>query len=110
MNMRVAVPSLRGPYPVPAPARKTRDCSRADILEQIVVGILWMSMDLPEDASRQELENLAHHLVTQIRTGTAETAIATELALLQAEQFCGRSNEAAIRSVVGRVVHIVRGS
>jgi hypothetical protein len=110
MNMHVTVPNERAAHPVPAPPRRVKDSPRALILDQVVAGILWMSLDLPEDTSREELEALAHQLVARIRAGSAESAIETELTLLHSERFCRHADASIIRCLVRRAANIVSGS
>jgi hypothetical protein len=79
------------------------------LLDQVVAGLLWMSLDLPEDVSRREMEMLAHQLVLRIRAGADETALERDVALLQLEQFSRPPNPAAIRDLVRRALNAVSG-
>jgi hypothetical protein len=97
MTMHVTVPAARAVHAVPAPARKAKERPRALILNQVIAGILWMSLDLPEDVSRQELEEFAHCLVARINAGTAE-------------EFCLRTDAATLRGLIRRAANIVQGS
>ena len=80
-----------------------------DLMDQVVAGLLWMSLDLPDDVSRREIETLAHHLVLRIRTNVAPPALEQDIALVQLEQFSRPPNFSAIRDVVRRAVHAVHG-
>ena len=81
-----------------------------DLMDQMVAGLLWMSLDLPRDVSRREMEMLAHQLVLRIRAGFDNAALEREFTLLQLEQFCRPQNHAAIREVIRRAVNTVYGS
>ena len=90
-------------------AHRTKFNPRASILDEVVAGLLWMTLDLPEDVSRPELETCAHQLVAQIRFGASEAAIESELAFLQSDQLGRRANQGAIHDLAGRVMNAVRG-
>ena len=93
-----------------AKARSSRDFAfTPDLMDQVVAGFLWMSLNLPEDVSRREMEVLAHQLVMRIRADTDRAALEHAVALLQLEQFCRPPNFAAIRDVVRRTVNVVNG-
>ncbi len=110
MNIRVTVPGLLAPRPAaPIHAHKTKFNPRADILDEVVAGLLWMTLDLPQDVSRPELERFAHQLVARIRFGASETAIESEIAFLQCEQLGRPANRDAIQELAGRVMNAVRG-
>jgi hypothetical protein len=82
---------------------------KPDLMDQVVAGLLWMSLDLPEDVSRPEMEMLARQLVLRIRADTDKAALEQDVALLQLEQFCRPPNFPAIRDVVRRAVTAVNG-
>jgi hypothetical protein len=81
-----------------------------DLTDQVVAGLLWMALDLPDDVSRREMERLAHHLVLRIRTNVAQPALEQDVALMQLEQFSRAPNFSAIRDLVRRAVTIVNRS
>jgi hypothetical protein len=111
MNIRVTVQALRALRPAPpAHAHKTRFNPRADILDEVVAGLLWMTLDLPQDASRSELESFAHQLVARIRFGASETAIESEIVFLQSGQLGRAANHDAIHALAGRIMSTVRGA
>ena len=58
MNIRVTPQSFQpaGPAPALQPTRRRFNPS-ADILDEVVAGLLWMTLDLPPDVSRRELES-----------------------------------------------------
>ncbi len=90
------------------PLRKGREISRSLILEQVVAGILWMSLDLPADVSRGELEALAHRLIALIRADAPESEIGAEFLLLYVDKFSRSANSSLIRSLIRRAESIVR--
>lgn len=110
MNLQAPLPNVRFAHRAPAPARNAKDISRFLILNQVVAGILWMSLDLPRNVSRQTIEALAHQLIARIRAGAAEPAIEAELTLLYSQHFYCRADIVAIHNVVRRAANIVRGS
>ncbi|HVV27307.1 MAG TPA: hypothetical protein VHC40_05015 [Rhizomicrobium sp.] len=90
-------------------AHRERFRPRREILDEVVAGLLWMQLDLPEDASREEMEDFAHRLVNQIRAGAGETFVAGEIARLQSGQFCRPANLPAIRALAQRSLAAVGG-
>ena len=71
---------------------------------------MWMQLDLPEDVSRIELEDFAHHMVTRIHAGAGEASVATHIVELQLEQFCRHPNLPVIRELARRSMIAVRGA
>jgi hypothetical protein len=111
MNIRVNLRALHSSGPPPAAhVHKTRFNPRADILDEVVAGLLWMTLDLPADVSRQELEAFAHDLVGRIKYGAADTIVENEIVFLQSDQFGRPANQDAIRGVAGRIVCAVKAS
>jgi hypothetical protein len=116
MNIRVTLRGLDTPVGsgttglAPAShAHRTKFNPRASILDEVVAGLLWMALDLPQDVSRPELETFAHQLVARIRFGASETMVESEIAFLQSEQLGRRANHDAIHGLAGRVMNAVRG-
>jgi hypothetical protein len=115
MNIRVTLRDLATPSANTAGlvavshSHRTKFNPRAGILDEVVAGLLWMTLDLPEDVSRPELETFAHQLVARIRFGASEAAIESELAFLQSDQLGRPANHDAIHGVAGRVMNAVRG-
>jgi hypothetical protein len=109
MNIRMAplsfVPARRTAAFQP---HRTRFNPRADILDEVVAGLLWMALDLPPDVSRPELESFAHQLVARIRFGANACAIESEIAFLQSEQLGRPANREAIHDLAGRVLSTVK--
>ena len=109
MNIRIAPSSLEpvrrtGPY-----THRTKFNPRADILDEVVAGLLWMALDLPQDVSRPELEDFAHQLVARVRFGANACMLESEIALLQSEQLGRPANRDAIHDLAGRVIGAIKG-
>jgi hypothetical protein len=107
--------TLRMTMPVPdsaAPARdrRARFHPRLDLLDEVVAGLLWLQLDVPDDVSRDEIEDVAHLLVTRILDNAGEDAIESELVVLQGLQFCRPANRAMLRELARRLVLVVRGA
>lgn len=90
--------------------RRIRFQPRLEILDEVVAGLLWMQLDLPGDVDRDEMQGLANRLVSRIRAGAGETAIATEIAELQSGRFCRPANLPVIRDLTRRSIEAVRGA
>lgn len=109
MNIRIAPSSF-------APARRavalhrhrTKFNPRADILDEVVAGLLWMALDLPPDVSRPELESFAHQLVAHVRFGACAAALENDIAFLQSEQLGRPANRDAIRTLAIRIIGAVK--
>ena len=110
MNIRIAPASFEPVRRTRAFAHRTKFNPRADILDEVVAGLLWMALDLPEDVSRPELEIFAHQLVARIRFGASKCGIESELAFLQSEQLGRPVNRDAIAELAGRVFGAVKGA
>ena len=107
MNIRVG-PQAFQTVPRTAHAHRIKFNPRAGILDEVVAGLLWMALDLPEDVTRSELEIFAHQLVARIKFGAGEDMIESEIAFLQSEQLGRPANRDAIRDLTGRVIGAVR--
>ena len=108
MNIRIA-PQSFAPVRRTAPAHRTKFNPRADILDEVVAGLLWMALDLPQDVSRPELEDIARQLVARIRFGAGKSAIEDEIVFLQSEQLGRPADRDAIQELAGRVIGAVKG-
>ena len=103
--MNMPAPSLR-----PAHGCKTKFHPRMDLLGEVVAGLLWMQLDLPDDTTRDEMEKLAHRLVLRIQGGAGDAAIAVEIAGLQNSQLGRPANLPLIRDLACRAIAIVQGA
>jgi hypothetical protein len=111
MNIRVNLQGLQSLGPPPAAhAHKTRFNPRADILDEVVAGLLWMTLDLPADVSRRELEALAHHLVARIKFGAGAAIVENEIAFVQSGQLGRPVDHDAIQELAGRILCAVKAS
>ncbi len=81
---------------------------RMSMLHEVVVGLLWMSLDPPPDASRQEMEEFAQGLVAHILGGACPAAVESEIALLQSRQFCHPISPIAISELARRLGEVAR--
>ena len=81
---------------------------KADVLGEVVASLIWMHLSLPEDASRDEVENCAAGLVRAADYGAAEQTIEQMLRRLQAEQFAGPVNSLTIKLLARRALDAIR--
>ena len=81
---------------------------KADVLGEVVAGLIWMHLSLPEDASRGEVEKCAAGLVRAADYGAAESALEQMLRRLQAEQFAGPVNSLTIKLLARRALDAIR--
>ena len=81
-----------------------------DLMDEVVAGLLWMHLKVPQDASRDEVQDQAHDLVRRIRAGAPQSAIADCLRSLQLDWLCEFPNMPAIRELAQRVMGVVRPS
>ena len=88
---------------------KRRFKPRCDILNEVVAGLIWIQLDLPENVSRYELETFAYRLVQRIIANASVRAVEEELTFLQRDQFCRPIKEAVIRELARRTISAVKG-
>lgn len=110
MNIRATFQDSNFTHPAGAHAYRARFNPRAEILDEVVAGLMWMALDLPQDVSRPELERFAHRLVSRIRIGASETAVEREIVCLQSDQLGRPANPATIHRLTGRVMSAVKNS
>jgi hypothetical protein len=106
MNIRFMPNALEGAAPL-AP-RKIRFNPRADVLDEVVAGFLWMQLNLPERVSRTEIQQFAHRLVTRIKARADQSEVEREIRDLQ-YQFCRPADPAAISDLARRSLMAVTG-
>jgi hypothetical protein len=87
-----------------------RRARASGVTGEAVAGLLWMYLQVPEDASKDELEDYAQEIVRRIHADASEAAIAEYIKSLQSEQLCQLPNELAIRVLTRRAVAVVRGA
>lgn len=90
--------------------RRSRFQPRLEILAEVVAGLLWMQPDLPHDVDRDEMQALAHRLVSRIRAGATDTVIAAEIADMQSRRFCRPANLPVIRELARRAIAATHGA
>ena len=78
------------------------------VLCEAVASLLWMSLSLPDDISRDEIEASADDLIRAMVYGAGEAAIEQKLKWLQSEQFAMPVNSLAIKQLVRRVCDLIR--
>lgn len=108
--MRMTATANECTAPRPLRDRRIKFHPRLDILDEVVAGLLWIQLDLPADATRQEIEHFACHLVARIRGEASEATIEGELAALQSVRFGRPVNRANIRDLVRRAMRAVRSA
>jgi hypothetical protein len=109
MNIFVMPKTLSRANPVAPNARKTRFNPRADVLDEVIAGFLWMHLDLPDRVSRTEIQDFAHRLVAQIKAGSDQRDVEREIVNLQHCQFCRPVDPAIIRALARRSRAAVTG-
>ena len=78
------------------------------VLCEAVASQLWMSLSLPEDISRDEVEASADDLIRAMAYGAGEGAVEQKLKWLQGEQFAMPVNSLTIKQLARRVCDLVR--
>jgi hypothetical protein len=86
-------------------------CSRPkqDLLCQVIAGLLWLSLDLPDDPTKEELDALAEQLVAGIAAGSDEITVVAELIRFQSKCFCKPPNISSITTLARRMISTVNG-
>jgi len=108
MNMHVSLDKGAAGFG-PGKWGKRRFKPRCDILNEVVAGLIWIQLDLPENVSRYELETFAYRLVQRIIANASVRAVEEELTFLQRDQFCRPVKEAVIRELARRTISAVKG-
>jgi hypothetical protein len=91
-------------------SRRTRYCPRYQIMVEIVAGWLWLSLHLPSDLQRQEVEDIAKRLIFRIQGGADPLAVTADLARIQNVQFQETVMLAPLRALAARLADFVRSS
>lgn len=108
MNIQVTVREERETRVVRLPTRHDKGDCRTHLLHEVVAGLLWMALDVPDDACREEVEELARQLVTRIKAGWAEPAIEAYLTMFCQDRFCCRVSASNVRCLLVRAACVVR--
>lgn len=90
------------------PAANRMAMRQQGVLCEAVASQLWMSLSLPDDISRDEVEASADDLIRAMVYGAGEAAIEQKLKWLQSEQFAMPVNSLVIKQLVRRVCDLVR--
>ncbi|MDB5734847.1 MAG: hypothetical protein JWP16_2504 [Alphaproteobacteria bacterium] len=80
------------------------------ILNEVIAGFLWMEMDLPQNVSRDEVEELASRLISRIKADADEQVIEYDLARFQLNQFCKPVKPLNLRELARRAVVTVKAA
>lgn len=72
------------------------------VVHEAVAGLIWLYLDLPDDASREEVEGYADGLIVRIREGATPDILAREIQSLQVTRLCRDSDQRAIRTLAER--------
>jgi hypothetical protein len=80
------------------------------ILNEVIAGFLWMEMDLPQNVSRDEVEELASRLISRIRADADEQVIEYDLTRFQLNQFCKPVKPLNLRELAKRAVVTVKAA
>jgi hypothetical protein len=108
MNMHVSLDKGAARFG-PGKWSKRRFKPRCDILNEVVAGLIWIQLDLPENVSRTELETVAYRLVQRIIANASVRAVEDELTFLQRDQFCRPVKAEVIRELAQRTISAVKG-
>jgi hypothetical protein len=81
-----------------------------NIAGEAVAGLLWMHLDIPNDASAAEVDACAKDLVKDIRAGSSQAVIEQRLRILQVKQFCRPVNLLALAAAAKRSIALVRSA
>jgi hypothetical protein len=106
MNMHVSLDKGAAGF---GSGSKRRFKPRCDILNEVVAGLIWIQLDLPENVSRSELETFAYRLVQRILANASIHAVEDELTFLQRDQFCRPAKVEVIRQLARRTMSAVKG-
>ena len=87
---------------------KRRYCPRRDLLCEIVAGLLWIALEIPEEFSRKDVEAVARSLIGKVKAGCGVERIEQEMLRLQRFQLCRIGEADRHRAVVQRLVAAIR--
>jgi hypothetical protein len=89
---------------------KIRFSPRHTILNEVIAGFLWMDMDLPQDVSRDEIEDLARRLISSIEAKADEHVIEGALVHFQRNQLYKSTKPLNLRKLAQRAVVAVKAA
>lgn len=72
---------------------------RRELLDEVLAGFLWMSLDPPEETSIDELKIVARKLAMNIRAGAREDDVSHQLERLQKSYFSRKPRPEVLRAI-----------
>jgi len=80
------------------------------ITSEVVAGLLWMYLNMPDDISRSELEKHACDLVGEIKSGSSLAVVEEKIRILQVKKLCRPINLSTVDDVARRSIAVVRSA
>ena len=77
---------------------------------EAVAGHLWMRLDVPKDASRDELERYARDLIDDIDSDGSQDAVERQIRILQVQKLCRPVNLATIPELARKSIAVARSA
>jgi hypothetical protein len=78
------------------------------IKDEAVAGHLWMRLNVPKDASRDELERHARALIDRIDAGDSQASVEQQIRVLQVQKLCRPLNLAAVSALARDSIAVAR--
>ena len=78
------------------------------IRDEAVAGHLWMRLNVPKDASRDELERHARDLIDGIDSDGSQAAVERHIRILQVQKLCRPLNLAAVTELAQKSIAVAR--
>jgi len=107
MNYRIDPETLPASRLAAQSSRQVRPDRRQRVVNEVMAGFLWMSLDPPDDTNLDEIKQLALDLTQRIRAGGNETEIAAQLEYVQRNQLCRPVNSARLMTIAKRAVALL---
>lgn len=80
------------------------------IKDEAVAGHLWMRLNVPKDASRDELERHARALIDGIVSDDSQAAVERQIRILQVQKLCRPLNLAAVSDLARKSIAVARSA
>src|SRR5579862_7852928 len=77
---------------------------------EAVAGHLWMQLNVPKDASRDELERYARDLIGGIDCDGSQDAVERQIRILQVQKLCRPLNLATIPELARKSIAVARSA
>jgi len=106
MSFRGTPPILIAPIPPPAPQGRVRYNPRRDMTDEALAGLLWMSLDVPEDTTLDEMKSVAQQLGQLIRCGAGAALVESQLDYWQRLHFCRFVKADQLRALARRAIKL----